>query len=453
MPSLESASLRVGAAAKEPRAAASSVWAWRLGAAALVLAAGSAVRQVALRRAPPPTAPPVITARSPAAPPAAPKPAAPPRVAAPPGDAPVSGAYTVLYLNASQTAGPYPPDFSCFTAAGSPLSCSPLWCNSSTNVVNGASIQTCVPNATSQNYSALVPATGCKTCTVSTDVRCTTAFLTATFGRFSSIYAAYCDSSRLVLLSDARGAGTYNLDNVPFPPGGANAAWPYAACRTRMASVTAAWSTLTFPLSPVLYSSAALSNNAGVYTGPQNGENGPLWNGSAQFNIPASGKVGSTITGQDIFPVFNNRALFTSENCEVDACNEHVGQGYGQPHLHGDPFGPTCLYSAANYTVDGVANWTAHPPLIGIADDGLWIYGRYLSSAAPGGSVALDICGGHSHGGSAYGQGTSGGYHYHTQLIAARSSGLGAGTNTVGLLYPQTTTGPYQCFMGNLSAE
>ena len=154
-----------------------------------------------------------------------------------------------------------------------------------------------------------------------------------------------------------------------------------------------------------------------------------------------------------MFPVFNNRALFTSENCEVDACNEHVGQGYGQPHLHGDPFGPTCLYSAANYTVNGVANWTAHPPLIGIADDGLWIYGRYLSAAAPGGNIALDVCGGHSHGGSAYGQGTSGGYHYHTQLIAATSSGQGSGTNSVGLPYPQTTTGPYQCFMGNLSAN
>ena len=367
----------------------------------------------------------------------------------------VAGAFTVLYLNASVTAGPYPADFSCFTSSGSPLSCSPSWCNSSSAVLSGASIQSCVPNATSQDYAILVPTVGCKTCTTSADARCTTAFLTATFGRFSSIYAAYCDSSRLVLLTDTRGAGSYNLDNVPFPPGGFNAAWPYAACRTRMASLTPAWSVLTFPLSPSLYSSAATTNNLGVYPGPQNGENGPLYNSITltQYNIPASGKVGSTITGQDVFPVFNNRATFTSENCEVDACNEHIGQGFGQPHLHGDPFGPTCLYSAANYTVNGVSNWTAHPPLIGIADDGLWIYGRYLSSAAPGGNIALDICGGHSHGGSTYGQGTSGGYHYHTQLIAATSSGLGSGTNLVGLPYPQTTTGPYQCFMGNLSAE
>jgi hypothetical protein len=34
-------------------------------------------------------------------------------------------------------------------------------------------------------------------------------------------------------------------------------------------------------------------------------------------------------------------------DCEVDACNEHVGQGAGQPHLHGDPFHEidgTCMY-------------------------------------------------------------------------------------------------------------
>jgi hypothetical protein len=206
-----------------------------------------------------------------------------------------------------------------------------------------------------------------------------------------------------------------------------------------------------------MYATAALSNNAGVYTGPLNGEGGALYNSytSTQMNIPASGTVGSTVPGQDVFPVFNNRALFTAENCEVDACNEHIGQGFGQPHLHGDPFGPTCLYSTNNYTnsTTGAVDWTAHPPLIGIADDGLWIYGRYLSSSAPGGNVALDICGGHAHGGSAYGQGTSGGYHYHTQILAANSSGHGTGTGTAGLPYPQTTTGPYQCFMGNLSAE
>ena len=356
----------------------------------------------------------------------------------------VSATLTVLYLNASQTAGPYPPDFSCFTAAGTPLTCSPSWCATAPNVIAGASERSCVAPAMTQNYVSNVASVGCSSCTPSTDARCTAAFLAATFGRFPSVFAAYCNAGYLAVLTSMVGSGAYNLDNIPLPPGGNDG----SACRTRSESLTQSWAINTFPLSPVLYPAAALSNNAGFFTDPLyfSPTNTTYW-------LSASGRVGSSLSGMDIFPVYNNRALFTSENCEVDACNEHVGQGYGQPHLHGDPFGPTCLYSAANYTVDGAVDWTAHPPLIGIADDGLWIYGRYLSSAAPGGSVALDICGGHSHGGSAYGQGTSDGYHYHTQLIAATSSGYGSGTATAGLAYPQTTTGPYKCFRANLSAN
>lgn len=31
-------------------------------------------------------------------------------------------------------------------------------------------------------------------------------------------------------------------------------------------------------------------------------------------------------------------------SCEVDVCNGHAGKGLDY-HLHGDPFGPQCLYS------------------------------------------------------------------------------------------------------------
>ena len=86
-----------------------------------------------------------------------------------------------------------------------------------------------------------------------------------------------------------------------------------------------------------------------------------------------------------------------------------------------------------------------HPPLIGYADDGISIYGRYLSVAAPGYTTALDVCGGHVHDNYAY--------HYHTQIISALSSGQGAGTSTVGLAYPQSSVGVLYCFRGNLSAD
>ena len=63
----------------------------------------------------------------------------------------------------------------------------------------------------------------------------------------------------------------------------------------------------------------------------------------------------------------------------MDSCNEHVGQGGGQPHLHGDPFGdeaPTkCLYGPSNYTGDQYGE-TGHPPLVGFGADGILIYGE-----------------------------------------------------------------------------
>ena len=53
----------------------------------------------------------------------------------------------------------------------------------------------------------------------------------------------------------------------------------------------------------------------------------------------------------------------------------------------------------------------------GFGLDGFLIYGRYLDISAPGASIPLDICGGHSHG--------SFGYHYHAEvkLINATQSG------------------------------
>jgi hypothetical protein len=86
------------------------------------------------------------------------------------------------------------------------------------------------------------------------------------------------------------------------------------------------------------------------------------------YGLNARGPVGVAVSGQEIFPLYNNRATNTLQDCEVDACNEHVGGGGGQPHLHGDPFHATdgvCLYGPGNYTSD----W-AHPPQIGWSLDG-----------------------------------------------------------------------------------
>ncbi len=119
--------------------------------------------------------------------------------------------------------------------------------------------------------------------------------------------------------------------------------------------------------------------------------------------MPTRGAVAFTSDGQEIYPLYNNRAEVTLEACEVDSCNQHVGGGGGAAHLHGDPFGSWCTYSEANYS-----SLDAHPPQIGWSLDGPSIYGRHLSTNAPGYNVALDDCGGHDHG--------TYGYHYHAQV-------------------------------------
>ena len=88
-------------------------------------------------------------------------------------------------------------------------------------------------------------------------------------------------------------------------------------------------------------------------------------------------------------------------------CNGHAGQGFDY-HYHGDPFGPQCLYSCANYS-----SVTAHPPLFGYGLDGVPIFGRHLSSSALGASVPLDDCGGHVHSGAIDAYIAAGTYHYH----------------------------------------
>ena len=118
-----------------------------------------------------------------------------------------------------------------------------------------------------------------------------------------------------------------------------------------------------------------------------------------------------------------------------------MGGGGGQPHLHGDPFGTWCLYSALNYSSSFV-----HPPQIGWAFDGPSIYGRHLSPNNEGYSVSLDSCGGHVHDFYAY--------HYHAQVLTSTTdSGAypGPPRQAAGQIYYASTTGPYKCLKGDIS--
>ena len=115
--------------------------------------------------------------------------------------------------------------------------------------------------------------------------------------------------------------------------------------------------------------------------------------------------------------------------------------------MHGDSFGPTCLYSKANYTnPQGAYDPTVHPPLIGFSYDGYHIYGRHLSTSAVGYSTPLDDCGGHSHDALPY--------HYHPQIvIVTTGTGTGAPGIASGLKAPVTTVGPYKCWRGDMTKD
>jgi len=271
------------------------------------------------------------------------------------------------------------------------------------------------------------------------------------------VKAAYCNANYLVIHTSNAPHWTPYLDDAKTPPGSTDVNTG-AACRTRTASITQAFATYKIPLTVTKLSTAAGTNNIGAfdYAGDTGTSgvgylvntsdtstqtlNGVTVNGTI-YGFNARGGAGVTVGGQEIFPVYNNRGQYTPQDCEVDACNEHVGGGGGQPHLHGDPFHSTdgvCLYGPANYT-----STTAHPPLWGFSLDGYNIYGRYLSTTSEGYST-LDDCGGHSHG--------TYGYHYHSQVISALTSSAAASGVTKNKAYAVFPPGVFKCWRGDLTS-
>ena len=227
-----------------------------------------------------------------------------------------------------------------------------------------------VATDTAAYWNNQIGTAGTRTCTQSTDSRCTSSALSALFSNYHQIKAAWCNDNYLVVVTNLMpfvpsNKATPNLQDVLNPPGGTSS--DGAPCVTR--TWWGAFRTYSFLLNPTPLSNSTASNNALYYT--SNGLTNYLTNTISSPNViyylPADGAVGMSIWGQDVFPVFNNRGTYTPEACEVDSCNQHVGQGGGAPHLHADPFGTYCGYSSANYTTTA-----SHPPIIGISYDGYW---------------------------------------------------------------------------------
>ena len=259
---------------------------------------------------------------------------------------------------------------------------------------------------------------GTQTCTQSTDARCTSAFLQATFSPFSAVVAAYCTDQFLVVVhynsptTFSETLGGHNLDmmnSVVYPPQGGTG----NICVTRQGSFTCSTTSISkIPLNFTLLPTDSSLNNANTNVfgaGTSAGGNSGGWillNSLAnspgtvtptalnQVGLPDRGATGVALNGQQIYPQYNNVGYRDVEQCNLNACGEHSGGGGGLPHFHLDGFHSQniCFYGPANYS-----STTAHPPLIGLAFDGGWIYGRHLYSGSEGATVALDNCGGHTH--------------------------------------------------------
>ena len=231
-------------------------------------------------------------------------------------------------------------------------------------------------------------------CTQSSNAVCNSEFL-ANVLKGSGVKYAYCNDNWLVISASGVAGGLYteNLNDVPYPPAYASD----TTLRTGMATLDSSRrQALYYPLNPTALGTSTGENNIGVYDVQSgSGAKSFLIDGSSNYGLPSDGGTGMAVNGKPIFPVYNNNAEYTPQKCEVSSCNEHVGQGGGAAHYHGDPYADDwdCLYGQKNYT-----SIDAHPPLIGFSYDGYLIYGRYLSESAPGyNSPGLDDCGGHGH--------------------------------------------------------
>ena len=314
-------------------------------------------------------------------------------------------------------------------------------------------------NSQKYDYQATLNTIGSYKCKQSTDHRCTSEALTDLI-KAQGIKAAYCNDKFLVVHTDMTPGYPTHLSDIPMPPGGGEDhdvtyqdSLSGEHCQTGEESGYEAYGRYKFPLETTLLSTSTYRNNLNreaFPSGPSRNKAGGYMSWTVglghDYGFATRGPTALTITGQEIFPMFNNIGFMEPQKCEVDTCNQHIGAGGGPTHIHGDPFGGWCMYDIDNYTSP-----YAHPPQIGWVNDGLGTYGRHVGASNLGFGVALDKCGGHEH--------DDLGYHYHAQMVqAVTDEGRYNPPNPyydevtkAGTRYVATTTGPYQCMKGDIS--
>ena len=138
------------------------------------------------------------------------------------------------------------------------------------------------------------------------------------------------------------------------------------------------------------------------------------------YNYASLSSNGVAVDGVPIYPSLNNTLKHASNAAEITHGGIHVGRGM-ELHYHADGHSYSKnginLYNLADY------NGHNHPPIIGMAYDGIALFGRYEEShtSMEGYSVTLDSYGGHEHDDDL-------GYHYHAHTQQVSSTGNNAVT-------------------------
>ena len=190
----------------------------------------------------------------------------------------------LMILNINTCVAEYPLNQTCSRpqSQGGNGYCGPSFCDSINNKLPG-----CTFTQVKHDYPALISKMGTKTCTQSTDPRCTSAALKAVvFG--NGIKAAYCNDAFLVILSDGTPGFPSYLGSIKNPPGSffANG----TLCVTRHADPSYLISKI--PLSPTLLSTSDKTNNLNTKAFPNGvGEGDAAWMGlkGVEYPMPSRG--------------------------------------------------------------------------------------------------------------------------------------------------------------------
>ena len=138
------------------------------------------------------------------------------------------------------------------------------------------------------------------------------------------------------------------------------------------------------------------------------------------YNYASLSSNGVAVDGVPMYPSLNNTLLHASNAAEITHGGIHVGRGL-ELHYHADGHS----YSKNGINLYNLADYEGrnHPPLIGMAYDGVALFGRYEENyeAMEGYSIVLDEYGGHDHGDNF-------GFHYHAHTQEVSSTGNNAVT-------------------------